>query len=109
MTIGERIKHYRIRRGLSQSELARQAQIGQSTLHGYESGTRPAGGMSVDIAKRLARALGITVDHLVGAYEEDDVGSERWTAAVAEVLEHCTTAAEVCLVTQAHRHYSRTP
>ena len=83
MTIGERIRHYRIRRGLSQSELARQAQIGQSTLHGYESGARAAGGMSVDIAKRLARALGITVDHLVGAYEEDDVGPELWAAAVA--------------------------
>jgi transcriptional regulator with XRE-family HTH domain len=71
MTIGERIAYLRNKKGLSQAELARQAHIGQSTLHGYESGTRSTQGMSVAIAIRIARVLGVTVDHLVGAYDDE--------------------------------------
>jgi len=71
MTVGERIVMLRSKRGLSQAELARRASIGQSTLHGYESGSRPTQGMSIAIALRLARVLGVTVDYLVGAYEDE--------------------------------------
>ena len=73
MTMGERITYLRNRKGWSQAELARQARIGQSTLHGYESGTRAARGMSVEVAMRLARALSVTIDYLAGVYEEEDV------------------------------------
>jgi transcriptional regulator with XRE-family HTH domain len=83
MTIGERLKYLRGKKGLSQAELARQAQIGQSTLHAYEAGNRSAKGMSVDVAIRLAKVLGVTVDYLVGVYEEDDIGPELLAAAVA--------------------------
>jgi len=72
MTMGERIVYLRKKKGWSQAELARQAAIGQSTLHGYESGTRAARGMSVDVAIRLARALGVSVDYLGGMYEDSD-------------------------------------
>jgi len=72
MNIGERITNLRQKKGWSQAELARQAAIGQSTLHAYESGTRAATGMSVDVAIRLARVLGVTVDYLVGVYEEHE-------------------------------------
>jgi transcriptional regulator with XRE-family HTH domain len=72
MNIGERITNLRQKKGWSQAELARQATIGQSTLHAYESGTRAATGMSVDVAIRLARVLGVTVDYLVGVYEEHE-------------------------------------
>jgi transcriptional regulator with XRE-family HTH domain len=81
MTIGERITYLRNKNGWSQAELARRAKIGQSTLHAYESGNRPAQGMSVEIAIRLARELGVTVDYLVGVYEDDE--SELLAAAVA--------------------------
>jgi|ERR1051325_5995689 DNA-binding XRE family transcriptional regulator len=70
MTMEERITYLRKKKGWSQAELARQVSIGQSTLHAYEAGNRPAQGMSVEIAMRLARVLGVTVDYLVGVYEE---------------------------------------
>ncbi len=71
MKIGERLTYLRNKKGWSQAELARRAKVGQSTLHAYESGTRAAKGMSVDVAMRLARELSVTVDYLVGVYEED--------------------------------------
>jgi transcriptional regulator with XRE-family HTH domain len=70
MTIGNRIKVLRNKKGLSQAELCRLATLKQPTLHGYESGHRPAEGMSVDAALRLAQALGVTLDYLAGAYEQ---------------------------------------
>jgi transcriptional regulator with XRE-family HTH domain len=72
MTMGERIAYLRKREGMSQAALARQAHIGQSTLHAYEAGNRPARGMSVDIAMRLAHVFGVTVDYLCGAYDEEE-------------------------------------
>ena len=72
MTIGERITYLRKKKGWSQARLAREAHIGQSTLHAYEAGNRPAHGMSVDVAIRLAKVLGVTVDYLVGVYDESE-------------------------------------
>jgi transcriptional regulator with XRE-family HTH domain len=83
MEMGDRIAHLRKKKGMTQAELARLAHIGQSTLHGYESGNRPAIGMSVDVARRLAQVFGVTVDYLCGAYEDEDVRSEP--AAMAPV------------------------
>lgn len=73
MTIGERIKNLREKKGWSQAELARRAAIGQSTLHAYESGNRSAQGMSVEVAIKLARELSVTVDYLVGVYDESEI------------------------------------
>jgi len=67
---GPRITYLRNKSNISQAELARRAKIGQSTLNGYETGSRPALRMSVEIAMRLARALGVSVDHLIGMYED---------------------------------------
>ena len=70
MTMGDRIAYLRKKEGMTQAELARRAKIGQSTLHAYESGAREARGMSVDIAMRLAKVFGVTVDYLCGVYDE---------------------------------------
>lgn len=64
MTMGERITVLRTKHNLSQAELARRAKIGQSTLHAYESGARSAAGMSLDVALRVAQALGISLGYL---------------------------------------------
>jgi len=80
-TMGERIAKVRKQRGLKQSELAKLANIPLSTLNVIERGVRKGVGLSIATAKRLARALGVSLDYLAGMYEEDE--SELLLAAVA--------------------------
>ena len=80
-TMGERIAKVRKQRGLKQSELAKLANIPLSTLNVIERGVRKGEGLSIATAKRMARALGVTLDYLAGMYEEDE--SELLLAAVA--------------------------
>ena len=59
----QRIQALRIERGLSVTEVAEEAGVREVTVHGIESGRyRP----SLDLAIRIARALGATLDDLVG-------------------------------------------
>ena len=66
MTVGERIIKYREERGLSQYELSKIAGIPQSTLSSVEAGIRDGQNLTLHTAKRLARALDITIDLLAG-------------------------------------------
>lgn len=77
MTCGERIRHHRERQGWSLRELARRTRIDVASLSRLESGDRPY--PTVEQAKRLAHALGVTVDYLVGMYNDE---SERQPATV---------------------------
>lgn len=70
-TIGERIKYFREKRGLSQCELARLARVGQSRISEWESGVQVAHGMGVARAARIAQHLGVTLDRLVGDGHEE--------------------------------------
>ena len=72
MTIGQRIKQLREKRGFSQRSLAKQAGIPQPVIQRFEAGMRNAEHMSVAYAKRMARVLGVSVDYLIGMYEDDD-------------------------------------
>jgi transcriptional regulator with XRE-family HTH domain len=71
-SFGDRIIYLRSKRNLSQSELARQAGIPYSTLCSLETGLRSGEKVSLGIAKRLALALGVTLDYLAGIYAEED-------------------------------------
>lgn len=75
MTFGERIALKREEKGWSQRELARQAGIAHTQVADLERGTRRGAG--VDVAKRLARALGTSVDWLIGTWEEDEAAVAR--------------------------------
>jgi transcriptional regulator with XRE-family HTH domain len=78
VTFGERLKMFRTLAGLSQNELAKQAGISRPLISALEAGKRH--GMTVENARRLARALMITLDQLVGEPEPaslDLVGAER--------------------------------
>lgn len=63
-TMIERIKRLMESKGLSQAELARRAEIDKSTLSNILSGTRTA--PTVETLRRLAGALGTTIEHLRG-------------------------------------------
>jgi XRE family transcriptional regulator, master regulator for biofilm formation len=71
MTIGERIMQLRIKNGMSQTALAHKAGVPLSTINMLESGVRKGEGLSVDTARKIARALVVTLDYLCGAYDDD--------------------------------------
>ena len=70
MRIGERIKLYREKKGWNQRELARQAQVDHAWIYRLETGER--NNISLEAAKRLAKALGVTLDYLAGMYDDDE-------------------------------------
>ena len=70
MTLGERIKALREKRGLGIRELARVANVRHATLSQLERGIRAD--VTTETAKRIARALGVSVDYLIGMYEDDE-------------------------------------
>jgi transcriptional regulator with XRE-family HTH domain len=64
---GKRLRELRQRRGYTQEELAALLNLGQRQIPRYESGeTDP----SADIIARMARALGVTADYLLGLTDE---------------------------------------
>lgn len=74
--VGTRIKTLRIQRGFSLRKLAQLASIPVGNLFAIENGGRQGINLTLGSGKRLARALGVSLDHLVGMYEaeadEDD-------------------------------------
>jgi transcriptional regulator with XRE-family HTH domain len=70
MRLGERLKTARQKKGWSQRELARQAKVRYATISELETGIRTA--MNTDTAKKIARSLGVSVDYLIGTFDEDE-------------------------------------
>jgi transcriptional regulator with XRE-family HTH domain len=81
MTIGDRLKRQRVRRGYSQTELAELSGVKQSLISRIENGSRD--NPSADVLRGLAKALGCTTDYLIGMHEDED--SEVMPAGVAMV------------------------
>ena len=82
MTIGERVTRLRTRRNMSQSALAKASGVPVSIINMLEAGIRSGENLRVETARKLAKALVVTMDALCGAQEEDDAGN-RMPAAVA--------------------------
>jgi transcriptional regulator with XRE-family HTH domain len=80
MTLGERIKLLRERRGWSLRELSREADVPHNTLSQLERGLRAD--VTTETAKRLARALQVSVDYLIGMYEEEQDSELQPTGVV---------------------------
>jgi transcriptional regulator with XRE-family HTH domain len=70
--LGERIKLWRKRRGLGQRELARKARVDHALINRLENGVQAS--VSVWTLRRIARALGVSLDYLVNTFngEQDD-------------------------------------
>ena len=67
---GQRVKRMRERRGLSVQELATRAQTTYQTIWRIERGELKEPG--IGLAQRIARALGVGVDYLIGMFSEED-------------------------------------
>jgi transcriptional regulator with XRE-family HTH domain len=70
MTIADRVKQRRAQRGWTQSELAERAQMDRTRLSRIESGCTL--NPRANDLKGLARALGCSIDYLVGLYDDTD-------------------------------------
>ena len=68
MTIGKRISELRTEKGWAQNELAKRVGVSREMMGRYE---RDDAVPSIDIAKRMAEALGVSLDFLVGNVEEE--------------------------------------
>lgn len=66
--LSQRLAIKRQEKGWSQRELARQAGVSHTIIADVEKGTGRA--MSIDAARKIARALGVSVDYLIGTFEE---------------------------------------
>ena len=69
MTLGERIRIIRERRGWSQNELARRARVTQALISELESGKRKD--VTGRTLRRLAESLGVTTDYLIGMHLDE--------------------------------------
>ena len=75
MRIGHRVRRERVKRGWSVRELARRAAVSAGAVSKLEGGVRVS--PSLELGKRLAKALGVTLDYLAGMYDEEEVGVFR--------------------------------
>ena len=70
MTFGQRLRQFRELAKMSQSELARRANIPQPVVSDVENGRQKS--VNLETARRIARALGVTLDLLAGTGEDED-------------------------------------
>ena len=81
-TVGDRIRELRKARKLNQDELAELALLNRVTVAKYEAGRVEPGAQALS---RLADALEVSVDELLGRSEEDEVfGSQTKTPQTLE-------------------------
>jgi transcriptional regulator with XRE-family HTH domain len=71
--MGQRIKDLRDRRGMTQEGVARAAGVTLGAVRKWEKGTRAP---SFEMAIRLARALGCTLDELAGIANPEKGGGK---------------------------------
>lgn len=83
--VGERIKKLRLSRKLTLQQLADVADVPVSTLSAIETGARFGKNLTLETGKRLARALGISLDVIAGVYPEAETESQL-KAAMADTL-----------------------
>ena len=68
--VGKRIRRLREKHGLTLRALAAKAGVPTSSINAVEQGTRTGARLSLETGKKLALALGVTLDYLSGMHEE---------------------------------------
>ena len=79
--VGKRLERARIARGFSLKELSRRSGVSQSTLSSVKTGHRAGGNLTLETGRKLAVALGISVDWLCGLWSEDQ--DIRWPPGIS--------------------------
>lgn len=64
------IKQLRLRRGITQIELAKLCNISQSALSGYETGRYEP---DIDTLVRIAKIFNATIDEVVGVVQDQEI------------------------------------
>ena len=67
--VGSKIREYRIKKGMNQTELGKKLGVTQNTISGYENGTWEVG---YDTLFKLAEIFEISIDDLFPATKRDD-------------------------------------
>ena len=84
--LARRIGELRIKKGLSQSQLADMLHVSASTIGMYEQGRRTP---SIDMLVELSRAFGVSLDYLI-------TGSDYFytdaTSKMAQIIKDCPCA-----------------
>lgn len=80
LSLGERITLWREKKGLSQRQLAREAEVSHVLIHKLESGERV--NLDMERGKRIARALGCSLDTLAGTFDDPSRSPEMACATV---------------------------
>ncbi len=68
--LGQNIRKYRIQKGWSQKQLSDAVNIDRAEISRIENGER--GAMSCIMLRRFAKALGVSMDELMGENEENN-------------------------------------
>ena len=68
--LGQNIRKYRIQKGWSQKQLSDAVNIDRAEISRIENGER--GAISCTMLRRFAKALGVSMDELMGEDEEND-------------------------------------
>jgi XRE family transcriptional regulator of biofilm formation len=89
--VGELVKNYRVKRGLSLSKLAERAGVDKSYLHSIERNVDPI--PSIQFLEKIAPILGIAIDTLL-AECSDQTFDPVWNDIVTKVLERGLTTEE---------------
>ncbi len=84
----DRLRHARDLRQLSQAELAARAKLQPSAVSHFETGTRQP---SFDNLRRLADALAVSIDYLLGR-SESITGASQTTDVLYRNLEQLSTS-----------------
>ena len=81
MTVGEKIRQYRLIKGLTQKELGRLSETAETTVRQYEGGKRTP---RIDQIEKIAAALGVTPTDLMG-WNKDTFSTDSINQRVKEL------------------------
>jgi transcriptional regulator with XRE-family HTH domain len=70
-SVAKRLERARLARGYSLKELSKLSKVPESTLSSVKTGHRQGGNLTLNTARKLAVALGISVDWLCGLWVDD--------------------------------------